>query len=247
MIALTADEAYGEFAYAYDQALGSQFFENLRPHLERVAARHATGARRHLDVACGTSHLAPWFAGRGIDSYGVDASVTMLGVARARNRKVFAGDFRALPLRSRFDVVTSVYDSLNHILEPAGLTLTFRQIRGVMSEKATFWFDMNHPSAYTHVWSIEEPFVAEAENYRLEMKTVYERARKRATGWVRGWSVVEGERIEIDEIHYQRSYSEREIIAALKKSGLKVVETFRFDPFGRNERPVKLFFVVAPA
>lgn len=242
-----ATEAYGAFAYAYDQALGRPFFENLRPHLERVADRHLGGASTHLDLACGTAHLVHWFRQRGLRSCGVDVSLPMLDIARRKSPRpaLIAADARMLPLRASFDVITSVYDSLNHFLDREDLLRIFREVRARMHERSTFWFDMNHPSAYTRVWSIEEPFIAEADDYRLAIHTSYIRAEKKATGWVEGWANVGGERVAIDEVHFQRSYSEREIRATLRAARLRVVEMFRFDPFGTEAEPVKLFFVVA--
>lgn len=238
-------EGYDAFAYAYDQALGRPFFDNLRPHLERVAGRFLRDASTHLDLACGTGHLIRWFGEKGLRSAGVDLSLPMLQLARdGVNAPVIAGDLRAIPLRRSFDVITSVYDSLNHFVDPHDLGRVFHEARLRMHPRSTFWFDMNHPSAYTNVWSIEEPFVAVGIDYRLEIHTSYSRAEKKATGWVEGWAHVNGTRVEIAEVHYQRSYTEREIRALLRSARLRVVEMFRFDPFGSSEQPVKMFFVV---
>lgn len=239
-------EGYDAFAYAYDQALGRTFFENLLPHLERVAARHVQGRSvRHIDLACGTGHLVRWMRERGAWSAGVDLSLPMLQPAvRRSGRRVIAGDLRALPLRGTFDVVTSMYDSLNHLLERDDLVRAFQAARALMNERSTFWFDMNHPSAYTRVWSIREPFVAAGPDFRLAIHTSYERTRRLATGWVEGHADINGSRVMIDEVHHQRSYTEREIRSALRSARLRVVEQFRFDPFGAGQEPVKLFFVV---
>lgn len=246
MTRASSDEAYGAFAYAYDAALGAAFFENLLPHLERVWGR-APKCETHLDLACGTGHLLDWFARRGVHSLGLDASVPMLAIARARSRRIVAADFVRVPLRASFDLVTCVYDSLNHVLDLDSLVAVFREVRRMLTEHGLFWFDMNHPSAYTSVWSVAEPFVSEGESHRLEIATAYERATRRGTGWVRGWAECDGTRLAIDEIHYQRAYSDREIRLALSRAGLRVIEMFRFDPFGTTSRPVKFFFVVARA
>lgn len=241
-----SDEGYDAFAYAYDQALGRPFFDHLKPHLQRVAAKYLGQARTHLDLACGTALLMRWFQQQQLSSVGVDLSVPMLQLATKKGApKVVAGDLRRLPIRGSFDVVTSMYDSLNHFLERDDLLEVFRAAHRVMHSRSTFWFDMNHTSAYTRVWSIAEPFVAAGSDYRLAIHTSYSRAEKRATGWVEGYATINGQRIEIGEVHYQRAWTEREIGTLLKAAGLRLMERFRFDPFGSDGEPVKLFFIVA--
>jgi SAM-dependent methyltransferase len=243
-------ESYGAFAYAYDSALGIPFFAVLRPHLERLLQRYEP-AGRHLDLACGTGKALHFFSERGFRSTGVDVSMPMLQLSRsaevASNVHVVAGDVRTLPFRGTFDLLTSFYDSLNHLLTKDDLLDGFRAARRLMHPRSLFWFDMNHPRAYTEVWSIEEPFVSEGEDYRLQIETWFDRNSKLATGEVTGWRQLGDERIEINETHLQRSYSEREVRTLLRQAGLRVVEMFGFNPFDEGSRTLmKMFFVVAP-
>jgi hypothetical protein len=165
----------------------------------------------------------------------------------ASNVHVVAGDVRTLPFRGTFDLLTSFYDSLNHLLTKDDLLDGFRAARRLMHPRSLFWFDMNHPRAYTEVWSIEEPFVSEGEDYRLQIETWFDRNSKLATGEVTGWRQLGDERIEINETHLQRSYSEREVRTLLRQAGLRVVEMFGFNPFDEGSRTLmKMFFVVAP-
>ena len=243
----SADEAYEAFAWAYDQALGKPYFATLSRHLERLLSKYAREGN-HLDVACGTGNALEWFAERGFASCGIDASVMMLGIARGRAARLVAGDMRGMPFRDRFDLVTSFYDSLNHLLSADDLIATFRAVREVMHDDSLFWFDMNHPSAYPRVWDTDEPFVAIGPDYELSIDTAYSHAEGKASGWVHGFATIGGRRVEIDEIHFQRAYSEREIRRFLRAASLEVVEMFRFSPFGGgDESALKFFFVTRPA
>jgi SAM-dependent methyltransferase len=243
-------EAYGAFAYAYDEALGAPFFNVLRPHLERLLKRYQLSGKRHLDLACGTGRALQFFAENGFRSVGVDASLPMLALMQTERHApagAVAGDLRQLPFRGRFDLLTSFYDSLNHLLTKDDLLDAFRSARNLMHERSLFWFDVNHPRAYTEVWSIEEPFVAEGDNYRLQIVTWFDRNSKLATGEVTGHRLLRDERIEISETHLQRSYSERELRTLLRQAGLRVVEMFGFNPFDEQSRVLmKLFFIVTP-
>jgi SAM-dependent methyltransferase len=243
-----SSEAYGAFAYAYDKALGERFFRAAERLLDHALEKYPTARRTHLDLACGTGLAIPYFASRGFRSVGVDASVSMLQIARSRGPRVVAGDLRALPLRRPFARITCLYDSLNHMLDASDLTAAFRSIRTVMNEDSLFLFDMNHPEIYPAVWGLSEPFVASARDYHLEIATTYRPREKAGRARVTGWAKIDGKRVAIEEQHQQRAYSEREIVKALDAAGLVPVDVIDFDPYGEAEAvdapTVKLFFIV---
>lgn len=241
-------EAYGAFAYAYDKALGERFFRAAQRMLDDVLAEYPTPKRTHLDLACGTGMTVDYFRKLGWKSTGIDASVAMLEMARARAPRAAAGDLRALPLRGRFARITCLYDSLNHMLEPADLLAAFHAVRGVMDDDSLFLFDVNHPEIYPEVWGIAEPYVSKGPDYHLEIATSFRKRDKRGRAHVTGWANVGGKRVEIDEQHLQRAYSEREINRMLGEAGLEPLDVIDFDPYGEADdieaATVKLFYVV---
>jgi SAM-dependent methyltransferase len=246
----TGNEAYGAFAYAYDKGLGERFFGAVKGVLSDALERHPTSKRTHLDIACGTGLTLAFFRERGWWSVGVDASVPMLELARKRSANVIAGDMRALPLRRKFARITCLYDSLNHLIERSDLVEAFRSVRSVMDHDSLFLFDMNHPEIYPLVWGLSDPFVAAGRDYRLEIATSYRKREKLGRAKVTGWAKINGRKVEIQEEHRQRAYTEKEIVAALGEAGMAPVDVFDFDPYGESEAvdapTVKLFFVARP-
>ena len=239
---MAIDEPYGAFAYAYDKALGERYFGAIRRRLDDALERFAPG-RAHLDVACGTGLAMRHLARRGFVTTGVDISMPMLQLARARAPRVIAGDARALPLAGRFALVTCLYDALNHMLDAAELVAAFREIARVMDDGALFVFDMNHPEIYPIVWGMKEPFEEKGEDFQLEIATTWHPRKRLGRALVRGWRRLPGgERVEIRERHEQRAYGEAEIVDALAAASLAPLETRTFDPYGEG-RPVKLFYV----
>jgi SAM-dependent methyltransferase len=248
-VTLDPPDAYEAFAHAYDRALGDLFFHTIARVLDKLLLRYPTTEKTHLDVACGTGQVLEFFARREFRSSGLDASAAMLNIARRRESpRLVLGDMRQIGLRGPFSRITCLYDSLNHLLEKEEVAQTFREVRRLMGPASQFWFDVNHPSAYTTVWAADEPFESKGKDYELVMDTAYSRPLRLATALVSGWSIVRGERVQIDETHHQRPYSEREITTLLKGAGLKVREMFRFHPFGTSEgEAVKMFFVAERA
>lgn len=250
MAGVSASEAYGAFAYAYDRALGERFFRAAQRMLDDMFEQYPTPKRTHLDLACGTGLVVDYFRARGWKSTGVDASVAMLDMARTRAPRLVAGDFRALPLRGRFARVTCLYDSLNHLLDANDLVTAFQSVRSVMDQDSLFLFDMNHPEIYPEVWGISDPFIAKGKDYHLEIATTYRSREKIGRAMVTGWADMNGKRVEIHEQHRQRAYSEREIVKALGSAKLAPVDVIDFDPYGEADaidaQTVKLFFVCRP-
>jgi SAM-dependent methyltransferase len=247
----TRGEAYAAFAYAYDQALGERFFKAVRTLLDGQLRKHPTPVKTHLDVACGTGLALEHFRKRGWQSVGVDASVEMLSIARARSPRLVAGDFRALPFRGTFSRITCLYDSLNHIRESNELVAAFRAMRRLMSSDSLLMFDINHPDVYPEVWGNAEPFVASGRDYHLEIATTFRKREATGRARVTGWAVLrDGTRATIDELHLQRAWRAREVAAALADAELKPLDVIDFDPYGEAEAleidAVKWFYVCAP-
>jgi SAM-dependent methyltransferase len=239
---MSAAESYGAFAYAYDQALGERYFRSVRRLLAEVLERYPATLKTHLDVACGTGLAMPFFASRGFVSAGVDISPVMLDVARKRAKRLVVGDTRSLPLRGTFARITCLYDSLNHLLEPRELAVSFGEIARLMNRQSLFIFDMNHPEIYPEVWGMKEPFIDEGRDFHLEIATTYRRRELLGRALVTGWAMFGGERIKIRERHTQRCYERDEIVTALAEGGLDAIEIHEFDPWNEG-RIVKLVFV----
>jgi SAM-dependent methyltransferase len=241
-------EAYGAFAYAYDKALGERFFSAVRRLLDEALVRYPTPKRTHLDLACGTGLAVRHFQKKGWRSVGIDASYEMLRAARGG--RFVAADMRALPLRRKFARITCLYDSLNHMLDRDDLVAAFRAVRGVMDDDSLFLFDVNHPEIYPEIWGLSEPFIAKGRDYHLEIATSYRAREKIGKALVTGWANLDGKRVEIQETHLQRSYSQREITKALAEAGMAPVEILDFDPYDESEnleaQTVKLFFIARP-
>jgi SAM-dependent methyltransferase len=238
-------EAYLEFAFAYDQALGRRFLASFKPLLRGLLRRHPPPSRRHVDLACGTGLALEFFARSGYRSVGVDGSVPMLTLARTRGRRLVAGDLRELPLRGHAGLVTCLYDSLNHMLERDALVAAFRAAGSLMESRSVFVFDMNHPDVYPRTWGLSEPFVSADADHRLILDTRYLPEDRLGIAEVSGWAGKGPARVQISETHRQRAYAEEEVRDALEEAGLGVRELVGFDPFleGNDGSTVKMVFV----
>lgn len=238
-------DAYREFAHAYDHALGERFFAGLEPFIAPFLSSIPTGAS-HLDLACGTGIAIAAFRPRGFRSTGVDASMSMLSLARWRGATTVLGDLRALPFRGRFDLITCLYDSLNHLMTFDDLAESFREASVLMDSGSRFIFDVNQPEAYEWTWGCSDPFVESGPGFELVMNTTFSRRRGIGRAAVTGWADVSGKRVEIDEVHEQRAWDQRRVEKALRLAGLEAIGIVPFDPFDHEDDAglTKWLFVV---
>jgi len=238
-------EAYGAFAYAYDQALGQRFFRAVRKLLTAILDRYPAEERTHLDLACGTGLVSRFFGERGFKTTAVDLSLPMLSIARRRATRAVAADIRALPFRGAFGRITCLYDSLNHLRELEDLRASVASAAACMSPHSLFIFDINDPEIYPAVWGMDEPFLAEGDDFCLEIATTFRPRTRVGHARVRGWARAGGGRVEIDERHEQRAWTREEIIGVLAGASLEPLEVIDFDPYHEGRR-VKLLFVCRP-
>lgn len=232
---MSSSEAYGHFAWVYDGPLGQPFAEATAPSIERIV-RGTLGSMvgPALDLACGTGMSCKLLREMGFEPIGVDASMSMLGQARGRAASLVCGDLRRLPVAGRFRLVTCLYDSLNHMLEPGDLAAAAREVASVLAPGGLFVFDVNQPEVYEAVWDSDEPFTFEDDQRSMLMRTSFDRESRIATAVIEG-SVGRGRRrFRFVETRRQRAWTFEELGEALDAAGLRVDVRLDYDPFEQS-------------
>jgi dTDP-3-amino-3,6-dideoxy-alpha-D-glucopyranose N,N-dimethyltransferase/dTDP-3-amino-3,4,6-trideoxy-alpha-D-glucopyranose N,N-dimethyltransferase/N-methyltransferase len=118
--------AHDYAAAAYDlihESRGKSYRTEAEQIAEQIRCRHP-GARRLLDVACGTGlHMAA-FADLGFEVVGVETSPAMLQAARQRVPGVplHEGDMRTFDLDDRSDAVVCLFSAIGYMTTTSDLT-----------------------------------------------------------------------------------------------------------------------------
>ena len=76
--------SYNVFARYYDALTANVDYEMMADYLCALLERESHKAGLTLDLACGTGSLTLQLAKKGIDIYGIDASMDMLSVAQEK-------------------------------------------------------------------------------------------------------------------------------------------------------------------
>jgi SAM-dependent methyltransferase len=148
--------AYESLAPFYDSYTHTDGHERWLGNLERIALGHGLLGSRLLDVGCGTGKSFMPMVRRGYDVTAFDISPAMVERARALAgdaAEVLVADARELPVLGRFDLVTSINDSLNYLLTEEELLAAFRGIAANLRPGGLFVFDLNTLGAYRHFFA----------------------------------------------------------------------------------------------
>lgn len=241
-------EAYGDFAYVYDEFMDNTPYEEWCGYLCESIDRYGVSrpgrdskdvleSEKNLvvDLGCGTGTLTQMLYEAGYDMIGVDNSEEMLSVAmekrdsRGSEILYLLQDMRELELYSTVGTVISVCDSVNYILEEEELLTVFRLVNNYLYPGGLFIFDFNTVYKYAEV--IGDATIAENreecsfiwENYYHEEEEINEYD---LTVFVQE---ADGRFRRFQENHYQRGYQSETIRTLLEEAGMEVAEMIDAD------------------
>lgn len=149
--------AYTLLAPHYDKLFGS-YSRHIKGWLVRFVKTSDPRPESILDLACGSGRAALVFARLVKDVQAVDLSPAFVREvrekARAKGLKVeaYPGDMRSFKARRPVDLVTCLFDSINHLPDRADLLPTFRSVHAALKPGGRFLLDLNTPAGLQRVW-----------------------------------------------------------------------------------------------
>lgn len=228
--------SYHRFAEVYDWEGSIDFSRQAFRRLMAICREYGIAPGWHLDLGCGTGTLAILMAEAGWKVIGLDLSEAMLAQARRKaaeaGRKIWfvRQDMRQLRIAKPVKLVTSFYDTLNHLLFAEDLDVTFRGVAGVLLPGGAFIFDVNTEATFQHVWGGVTHFIDTAYASTV-YQTSYDPDSRLAKGLVTGF-LRQGDRYEkFQEEIIERYWSPEEIGRHLEAAGLRSIRREAFNPF----------------
>jgi len=147
---LQVTRPYSRLAAAYDQTIGWPAFRRIRRGFETLARRYGLRFSSAADIGCGTGLFARYLSRRwGAPVWAVDISADMLRVAerncRGADVRLLRQDIRCLRLPEQVDLVTSNFDTLNHLTGKDDLRVAFQRIAENLRPGGHLYFDLVTP------------------------------------------------------------------------------------------------------
>jgi len=202
-----------------------------------------------LDLCCGTGNLAALYAYNGYHTKGVDVSSAMIERAREKALReglgieYFVQDAAQLCLPYTFDLIVSLFDSLNNLISPTDLQTCFVRVRRHLNRSGLFIFDMNTAYAFEHKMFDQTNKRSETP-IRYDWRSTYDKRTRLCTIHMDFWVTENGRERHFVEVHRQRAYAEREVMQMLRLAGFNEIYHFNAYTFKpANRRSDRVFFV----
>ncbi len=247
---------YTRLAEIYDLKGHDRFSIQMVEYTFRLLKQLHFRPRKILDLCCGTGTAAIIFTEQGYEVTGLDGSREMLAVARSKALKKRVSikfvhqrlpHFDIMEMKNQpvqFDLITCYFDSLNYILKEDELRGTFVSAARHLRPGGLLIFDMNTASALKNLWGDKiysgiKPGIAWIwESLHFEKA---HQADLRTTCFVK-----KGKHWEMfEEIHTEKTYSNRTIRKGLRSAGFEVVKFYECMKFRGPTRKSFRIAVVA--
>ncbi len=221
--ALVADiyTEYDCFAYFYNKYWTINAPLYLEKALDILLLEKLEEKAHILDVCCGTGNVAGLLSERGYNMTGLDGSKLMLDYAKENAPAVefVQADARDFNLGRKFQAITCLFDSINHLLSKDDVLLVFKNIYEHLEENGIFVFDTNSLSSSEDVDLSDFSAVEEQEVFISQGS--YNSIEKLITYFLTAFVKENNKWERYDNKIYERYYEGELLISILKKAGFR--------------------------
>lgn len=159
-------KAYSFFAKVYDVFMNDIPYVDWLDGIEAYMERRNIQCHRVLELGCGTGRFTALLAADGYEVTGLDLSEAMIKVAKkkpfGKRISYVCSDMRNFNLGRKFDVVISVCDSMNYLLNNDDMYNTFLSVGKHLEKGGFFIFDLKTETFYeklgNNIYSDERNF-----------------------------------------------------------------------------------------
>jgi SAM-dependent methyltransferase len=144
-------KAFGGYARYYDLLYHDKDYRGETEFVEQLIRKHAPGARRILELGCGTGIHGIMLAEKDYEVTGLDLSERMLAMAAQRVASLpsttaervhfFRGDARDFKVDGKFDAVIALFHVLSYQLTNDDLRAVFANVKAHLAPGGVFIFD----------------------------------------------------------------------------------------------------------
>jgi len=149
-------EKYSEiFSKYYDQLMCREARKNYERITYFIDKYKGGDIDNLLELGCGTGEVIKYFE-NDFDITGIDISPWMIKEAKKKLSygNVYEMDMKNFKFNQNFDLIFSVFDSINHLLKKEEWEKTFRNVSKHLNNRGLFIFDINTPYKFEKTASL---------------------------------------------------------------------------------------------
>ncbi len=222
---------YNNFAYVYDKLTLDIDYNQWCDYVESIIKKNNVKASMMLELGCGTGSFGIEMAKRGYEMICLDLSSEMLDRASEKAQEqgvdiLFLNqNMSSFELYGTVDVIVCLLDSFNYLTNPMQAKKLFKLVHNYLNPGGLFIFDVNTRYKFENIladnlyYEIGDDITYIWEN---EYNPKTKKARFDLTFFVRQGRMFE----RFDETHFERAYTDEEIMEYINQSKLIHISTF---------------------
>lgn len=241
-------DTYKKFASCYDIIMEDVPYEKWINNILKICKKYNLNPQLVLDLGCGTGTGTNLFSKKGYDLIGIDFSEEMLMEARDKNNKILFlnQDMREFELYGTVDLVYSICDSINYLIEDKDIIDTFKLVNNYLNPNGLFIFDLNTEYKFKNILG-DNGFGGTYSDGEISYiwENYFDNKSKINEYYLSLFFKKENDLYEKhEEFHVEKAYSIKKMINLIEKSGLKFVNVFHEELFeAPHENSQRIYFV----
>lgn len=240
---------FDDIAFLYDELMSGVPYAGWVEYIHRVLQHFGFEPKTVLDLCCGTGTASLILAKEGYRVTGVDISAGMIEcAARKAEAERLPIDFRVqdagnLRLGKRFDLVVSLFDSLNYILDAATLQNAFHRVYEHLEPGGLLIFDVNTEVALAGRL-FDQSNLGSGQRVIYDWRSTYDHDTRICSIRMSFIHRSCGTESHVRITHYQRAYTMFELVRMLETAGLTVLAQYHGYTLRKaSSRSDRVFFV----
>lgn len=240
------DSQFNELAPYYDDLMAGVPYRLWIDYLEELLKRINYHPRTVLDVACGTGNVSELLARRGYEVVGTDIAPGMIEVAKSKKSSVeyHVQDVAELDLCRKFDLVVSLFDSLNYVTDVDRLARGIKRVGEHLVNGGVFIFDVNTIYALSHHF-FDQANLAPDHYPKYIWNSEYDHTTRLCRVNMIFEIMEDGVIKQFKETHIQRGHTLEELTQMLLDASFEVLDVFHAYKFRKPTRRSDRVFYVA--
>jgi ubiquinone/menaquinone biosynthesis C-methylase UbiE len=216
---------YTELAWLYDRMYQKifhyeEFFQMIRPYLERVRAR------RVLEAACGTGRLMAILEENGYEVTGLDLSEDMLRIAGTRCRgRLVRQDIRDIRFSETFDAVTCMGRSFTYMHTEEDVDKALASFNRVLRQGGMFVFDNFDAEKINFDYFSEwRETVFDLDDAKVTRRSINSDYCEENNSWTTNWIYIierDGEKRVLEDHSRIRAFTKSYLASKLEEHGFR--------------------------
>jgi ubiquinone/menaquinone biosynthesis C-methylase UbiE len=248
MVNCLGKRIYKDIAPYYDNLMHDVNYDAWIAYVRNICELNDCKPEHVLDLGCGTGIPALLLLRSGCAVVGIDGSLEMLRVAQSKlqsyNPPLILSSFEEFYIKKKVDLVISLFDSLNNLIDEGKLRQTFVQVAQCLRDEGLFVFDMNTIYGLCRM-DKDAIYTKEIKDIYSIWKSRFNRQRAITTLSITLFVAGNGSYKRIDETHLERGYSLGTIRHVLQQTGFEKIVFYEHLTFRRPGPRTQRVMVVA--